>query len=102
LWEGFVDHFVSLARLPDGFAFPPDLADRFWYDATKGRLFWRGFMSKATFDRLILLSPDWSYRVALEKLFQLCTPESEAPAQPKGLSAMFHFFVNRGPRPRVT
>jgi hypothetical protein len=100
LMEGPVDHFVSLAGLPDGFQLPADLADRFSYDAAKGRLVWRGFMSKATFDRLVLLNNNWGYRVALEKLFQLCTPESEG--QRRGLSGLFAMLAHRGPRPRVS
>jgi hypothetical protein len=47
-----VDHFVTMNRLPDGLEFPPALKNRIWFDAAKRRLVFRGFMSKAEFDRL--------------------------------------------------
>jgi hypothetical protein len=73
--EGSMDHFVRLERLPDGVAFPADLADRIHYDADRHRLVFRGFMAKAEFDRLICLHGDWSFRRALEELFRLCVPD---------------------------
>lgn len=77
-----MDHFVILDRLPDGLVFPPDLRDRLGYDPATRRLSHRGFLSKADFDRLWLLSDDWSYRHRLEDLFRLCTVE---PDRPRGL-----------------
>jgi hypothetical protein len=85
--EDFVDHFVTMNRLPDGLEFPPALTDRIWFDAAKRRLVFRGFMSKAEFDRLNRLSDDWGYRRPLEDLFRLCTPEEEE--RPRGLRRMF-------------
>ena len=74
-----MDHFVRMGRLPDGLQFPPDLLDRIWYDAEGRRLVFRGFMSKAEFDRLFRLSDDWGYRRPLEDLFRECTPDEEGP-----------------------
>ena len=80
-----MDHFVTMDRLPDGLEFPPDLKDRIWFDAVKRRLVFRGFMSKADFDRLCRLSDNWGYRRPMEDLFRLCTPEE--PARLRGLLA---------------
>jgi hypothetical protein len=77
--EGRVDHFVRLDRLPERLIFPSEQEGKIGYDAAVKRLWYRGFMSKAAFDRLYLLSEDWGYRRALEELFQLSTPEDEPP-----------------------
>jgi hypothetical protein len=45
-------HVASLETLPPGFQFPGELRDRIWYDRAQQRLLFRGFMSKAMFDRL--------------------------------------------------
>jgi len=82
-----LDHFVTMDRLPVGLEFPPTLKDRIWFDAAKRRLVFRGFMSKAEFDRLNRLSDDWGYRRPLEDLFRLCTPEEEE--RPRGLRRMY-------------
>jgi hypothetical protein len=74
-----MEHFVTLAELPSGLQFPADLCDRIAYDAARRRLVFRGFMSKAEFDRLCQLSNEWSYRRPLEELFRLCTPEDPSP-----------------------
>ena len=71
-----VERFVSLARRPEGLRFPADLADRISYEEARQRLVYRGFMSKADFDRLSRLSDDWAYRRGLEDLFRLCLPSS--------------------------
>jgi hypothetical protein len=77
-----MDHFVTLNRLPEGVQFPPELSDRIRYDGSSCRLVFQGFMSKAEFDRLSVLSPDWPYRRALEDLFRLCTPQDESGPGP--------------------
>ena len=74
-----MDRFVRLDRLPDGLAFPHDLRDRVSHDSDRRTLSFRGFMSKADFDRLGRLSEDWSYRRSLEELFRLCSIEPEKP-----------------------
>jgi len=73
--EGLMDHFVKLDRLPDGFEFPLDLKDRFHFDAEGRKLVFRGYMSKADFDRVCQLTKDWSFRRTLEELWRLCVPE---------------------------
>jgi hypothetical protein len=78
--EDPVEHFVPLNHLPDGLQFPTDLSPRVQFDASRHRLVFRGFMSKAEFDRLCLLSEDWSYRRSLEELFRRCTAEPESPS----------------------
>ena len=72
-----MEHFVLLERLPDGLKFPDDLGERIRYDPDRRRLVYRGFMSKSEFDRLCVLSEDWSYRRPLEELFRLSTSGSE-------------------------
>jgi hypothetical protein len=74
-----VEHFVPIQRWPEGLDFPADLRERIQYDPTRGRLVYRGFMSKSEFDRLCKLSDDWSYRRPLEDLFRLCTVEPSRP-----------------------
>ena len=88
-----MDHFVSLERLPEGFEFPEDLRDRIGFDAQAKKLFYRGYMSKTEFDRLSLLSRDWSFRRKLEELFQMSVFEDEP--QPKGGHGLFSFFRKR-------
>jgi len=88
-----MDRFVKLDILPDGLQFPSEQRARISYDAAQRRLVFRGFMSKADFDRLIVLSSDWGYRRALEELFRLCTPE---PTQrPSGLHRIFAAVTGR-------
>jgi hypothetical protein len=78
--EDPVEHFVPLNHVPDGLQLPADLSERIQYDPARGRLVFRGFMSKAEFDRLCLLSEDWGYRRSLEELFRRCTAEPESPS----------------------
>ncbi|MCO6457296.1 MAG: hypothetical protein J5I93_18515 [Pirellulaceae bacterium] len=63
-------HYAALAALPGECRFAEDLARRMWYEADERRLAFRGFMSKATFDRLEGLSKDPAYQRALEELFR--------------------------------
>lgn len=70
-----MEHFVTLSKLPEGLRFPADLAEKIRYDPERRRLVYRGAMSKAEFDRLCLLSDDWSYRRPLEELFRLSMPD---------------------------
>ena len=74
-----MDHFVTLARLPARLRFPAEFEGRISHDPALGRLVFRGFMSKAEFDRLCDLSDDWGYRRQLEELFRQCTPDDAAP-----------------------
>ncbi|MFO0909151.1 MAG: hypothetical protein U0794_12515 [Isosphaeraceae bacterium] len=87
-----MEHFVAMPALPPGLVFPPDLIDRIHHDPGNGRLVYRGFMSKADFDRLNRLSDDWSYRRPLEELFRLCTPEEPGRPVLARLASAFHLL----------
>jgi len=78
-----VDHFVKMDRLTDGLEFPLEFKDRIHFDPIARRLIFRGYMSKADFDRLSQLSNDWSFRRSLEELFRLSIPEE--PSRPRGV-----------------
>ena len=60
---------VKLAKLPDDVKIPDRLNERFRYDANQGRLIFRGFMTKCTYDEVSALSDDPDYHRAIEKLF---------------------------------
>ena len=68
---------VKLERLPDGLSFPQKLAERISYAAESHELRFAGFMSKTDFDKLVRLHNDIAYQRALDRLFQICTFESE-------------------------
>jgi hypothetical protein len=91
--EGLVDHFVTLERVPEELEFPADLKDRIRIDAQSKRLYFRGYMSKADFDRICLLTKDWSFRRKLEDLFRVCIDDDE-PAS-KGGHGFFSLFKRR-------
>ncbi len=89
-----MNRFVAMASLPEGLKFPPEFDDRIEYDADRRRLGFRGFMSKAEFDRLSRLSDDWGYKRTLEELFRLCTLEPET--QPTNrLASVFARLIPR-------
>ena len=87
-----MDHSVPIDRLPDGLVFPPEMADRIRHDPVERTLTFRGFMSKAEFDRLSRLHDDWSYRRPLEELFRLCTLEAE-PRPSNRLASAFSRLI---------
>jgi len=68
-------HFVPLEHLPDRLQFPEPLHDRIWFDDERQSLAFRGFMSKATYDRLDGLTNDSAYQRALDELFRQCVYE---------------------------
>lgn len=84
-----MEHFVTMPRLPQGLQFPPELSEKISFDPERGRLVFRGFMSKADFDRLSCLSDDWPYRRSVEDLFRICMPEE--PRKP-ALARIFSLF----------
>lgn len=89
-----MDHFVPLSALPADFRrIPPDLSERFRYDAEQKRLSFQGFMSKGDFDRLSLLSESWPYKRAVESLFMICTLDDD---QPKALSGLRKILASLG------
>lgn len=63
-------HYVPLLRLPDACTFPEALHDRIWFDDERKCLAFRGFMSKATYDRLDGLANDDAYQRAIDELFR--------------------------------
>jgi hypothetical protein len=75
---------VPLERLPEGFELPAGLAGKMWFDCGGKVLAYRGFMSKATFDRLELLSDYAGYQRALEDLFRASVYEE--PKRPREYS----------------
>jgi len=84
-----VEHFVTVQTLPPGLSFPAEYSEKIGYDAERGRLVYRGVMSKADFDRLSRLSDDWSYRRPLEDLFRLSIEEvPKKPVLKRFLSAI--------------
>jgi hypothetical protein len=95
--EDLVDHFVKLDRLPDGFEIPPQMKDRMHFDGEAHKLVFRGYMSKAEFDRLSELTRDWTFRRTLEELFRQCIPEQQkAPHGLRRLLLAVSQFFSRG------
>ena len=85
-----MDHFVSLERLPEEMEFPADLKDRFRFDAQSKRLYYHGYMSKTDFDRICMLTKDWSFRRKLEELFRDCVYDEEPSSRSgRGLLSIF-------------
>jgi hypothetical protein len=92
--EDRMDHFVKLDKLPDGFEFPGEMKERIHFDAEAHKLVFRGYMSKAEFDRLSQLTRDWKFRRTLEELFCLCVPDDPPHARNSGrlLNAVKQLF----------
>ena len=90
-----MDRFVVIERLPAAFVIPRDMKDRLSYDAATRRLTFRGYMSKAEFDRLSQLTKDWAFRRKLEELFQSCAYNDQPDARPLGgrLAGFWKRFV---------
>jgi hypothetical protein len=80
---------VRLDRLPDGLAFPGELAAKISFAPDAHELRFEGFMSKTDFDKLLRLSNDLAYQRALEQLFQKCTFRNAVP-QAKAKHAPFN------------
>ena len=82
---------VKLVRLPADFKLPERLRERLSFDADRGRLSYRGFMTKCTYDELSALSDDPDYHRALEQLFvqtsDEISPHSAMPKMPAILLA---------------
>jgi hypothetical protein len=95
-----LDHTITIDRLPDGFSFPPEFEGRLRHDPSRRTLTFRGFMSKAEFDRLSRLQDDWGYRRAIEELFRLCTLEPEL-APTNRLASVFARLLARRDRAEV-
>jgi hypothetical protein len=72
------EHTVKLDSLPAGLEFPPEFANRIYFDAAAHRLVYRGFMYKSHYDRLMRLDSSVAYRRAIQRLFQ-CSADTETP-----------------------
>jgi hypothetical protein len=83
-----MEFFVPLARLPDRFAFPERLRERVAFDAERGRLIYRGFMTKCTYDELSALTDDVDYHRALEHLFVLTSAAANPQPQRRATAAV--------------
>ena len=75
-WKNDMEHTTPLRHLPDGITIPDYLQDRLTYDRERGRISYRGFMSKRAYDELISLADDLEYRRAVEQLFVLSADEA--------------------------
>jgi hypothetical protein len=91
--ENLMDHFVTVDRLPADFNIPADLGDRLRFDPQAKKLHFRGYMSKADFDRLCQLTRDWPFKRKLEDLFQVCIDNDDDP--PNSAHRFFSFFRHR-------
>jgi hypothetical protein len=89
----FMDHFVTVDRLPPGYTIPRDMKDRISYDAATRRLTCHGYMSKTDFDRLSQLTGDWAFRRKLEELFQASAYNDRLVARGGLLSGLLRRFV---------
>src|SRR5436190_21239010 len=83
-----MEHFVKLDKLSARVVFPERLRERVIYDAVKGQLCFRGFMTKCTYDELAALNDDADYRRALEQLFVLTSREIAPQQRSRSLPAV--------------
>src|SRR5262245_16223502 len=83
-----MEHSVRLAVLPEKVRIPERLRERMSFDAAKGQLTYRGFMTKCTYDELADLDDDVNYHRALEELFVLTSEEIAPRPRSRGPSAV--------------
>ena len=83
-----MEYSVKLACLPEKVRIPERLRERMSFDAAKGQLTYRGFMTKCTYDELVALDDDVIYHRALEELFVLTSQEIAPRPRERGLSAV--------------
>src|SRR6478609_2751950 len=82
-----MEYSVKIACLPEHVRIPERLRERMNFDATKGQLTYRGFMTKCTYDELAALADDVEYHRALEQLFVLTSEEVGPHARTRSLAA---------------
>jgi hypothetical protein len=80
LQEGDVEYTVKLPHLPATVSFSERVGERLRYDASRGELVYRGFMTKCAYDEISRLSDEPEYHRAVERLFVLTSAEV-APAR---------------------
>jgi hypothetical protein len=83
-----MEYSVKLASLPEKVRIPERLRERMSFDAARGQLTYRGFMTKCTYDELAALDDDVNYHRALEELFVLTSEEIAPRPRSRGLSAL--------------
>jgi hypothetical protein len=83
-----MEYSVKIACLPEHVRIPERLRERMNFDATKGQLTYRGFMTKCTYDELAALADDVEYHRALEQLFVLTSQEMAPKPRSRGLAAV--------------
>ncbi len=83
-----MEYSVKVASLPEKVRIPERLRERMSFDAAKGQLTYRGFMTKCTYDELAALADDVEYHRALEQLFVLTSQEIAPQPRSRGLAAM--------------
>jgi hypothetical protein len=74
-----MEYKVKLASLPTGVVFSERLRERCSYNAERGELIYRGFMTKCAYDEISALSDDLDYHRAVEHLFVLTSAEMTPP-----------------------
>jgi hypothetical protein len=79
-----VEYTVKLSHLPATVSFSDRVSERLRYDASRGELIYRGFMTKCTYDEISGLSDDPEYHRAIERLFVLTS--GEVASERKSLS----------------
>jgi len=67
---------APLPQLPEGVAFPQELAPQVRFDADDQRLFWRGSMTEEQFRALLALSDEPAYQTAVRDLYQRSESET--------------------------
>ena len=82
-----MEYKVKLASLPAGVAFSERLRERCTYNAERGELSYRGFMTKCAYDEISALSDDLDYHRAVEHLFVLTSAEIAPPERSFPLTA---------------
>jgi hypothetical protein len=70
-----VEYSVKLSHFPATVSFPERVRERLRYDANRGELVYRGFMTKCSYDEISSLSDDPEYHRAVERLFVLTSAE---------------------------
>jgi len=83
-----MEYSVKLASLPEKVRIPERLRERLSFDAARGQLTYRGFMTKCTYDELAALDDDVIYHRALEELFVRTSQEIAQPTRSHGLASV--------------